>query len=531
MITGWKTSLALCAAILVLNGLLTLHGVWPSFGVRPSLEVSTELAALLLAACLLAAARGGLSPPWRRGLLACLLILIVGRYPAVTAPVVFGRDINLYWDLRHLPSVAAMMAASVPTGWILVLAVLALLALGLTALVVLACVRALSAALARPILRRRTAAGAALVLGIHAAAVILDWTAVQRWFATPVTPVYARQVAVAWHAVMDAPEDFASTGGEERPNPDALCGGDLILFFVESYGATVFDNPVLRQALAPRYAELSATLASRGLHAASARLLSPTFGGVSWLAHATLLMGVQVENAGLYERLLASGRSGLPAAMKAMGYRTVALFPGIRSRWTEGEAYGFDTIYDAAAIGYGGPAYGWWTIPDQVSVEFLYRRELRASERPPVFAVGAGIMSHLPFQPVPPYRPDWSTVTDPDAFPAPPVEAGIDLREAYRRSIEYELRTLNGFIAERLPADAVLVILGDHQPLRAVSGEQASAAVPAHVIAGRRDLLAPFLAAGYADGLLPDRTDAGPMVGLHDRLTTLLAEDSGCGPS
>src|SRR3546814_9397823 len=68
--------------------------------------------------------------------------------------------------------------------------------------------------------------------------------------------------------------------------------------------------------------------------------------------------------------------------------------PGIQRHWPEGKFYGFDTIYDAAALDYRGPEFGWWRIPDQYTLDFLYRRELRAPGRQPVFAVMATVMSH-----------------------------------------------------------------------------------------------------------------------------------------
>ena len=54
--------------------------------------------------------------------------LIVGRYVDVTVRSLYGRDINLYWDLRFVPDVGAMfafvanpwMAAAVVLGVVLI---------------------------------------------------------------------------------------------------------------------------------------------------------------------------------------------------------------------------------------------------------------------------------------------------------------------------------------------------------------------------------------------------------------------------
>ena len=95
---------------------------------------------------------------------------------------------------------------------------------------------------------------------------------------------------------------------------------------------------------------------------------SPTFGGGSWLAHASFMSGVEVRDTGDYTLLLTQRRETWPKLFEAAGYRAVAVMPGLRSAWPEGAFYGFDTIYDALALDYRGPDFGWWRIPDQFSL-------------------------------------------------------------------------------------------------------------------------------------------------------------------
>ena len=45
-----------------------------------------------------------------RGAAVVWVLLIVGRYVDVTTRALYGRDVNPYWDLRHVPSVGAMFA-------------------------------------------------------------------------------------------------------------------------------------------------------------------------------------------------------------------------------------------------------------------------------------------------------------------------------------------------------------------------------------------------------------------------------------
>ena len=94
----------LLGGIAVLNILLTLQNIWPTPWVRPVAEISIEIAALTLFLAIWIEFRGPPGKPIRRTALAVLLLLIAGRYGEITAPALFGRRIDLYWDLRHAPS-------------------------------------------------------------------------------------------------------------------------------------------------------------------------------------------------------------------------------------------------------------------------------------------------------------------------------------------------------------------------------------------------------------------------------------------
>src|SRR5262249_2587127 len=92
--------------------------IWPTPAVRWTGAVSVELAAVMLAIALIGQRR-----PLTRGLLAglsaCWTALVVGRYADVTAPALYGRDINLYWDVRYMPDVARMITRVTPV-WLVV---------------------------------------------------------------------------------------------------------------------------------------------------------------------------------------------------------------------------------------------------------------------------------------------------------------------------------------------------------------------------------------------------------------------------
>ena len=52
--------------------------------------------------------------------------------------------------------------------------------------------------------------------------------------------------------------------------------------------------------------------------------------------------------------------------------------------------------------------------------------------------------------------------------------------------------------------------MGDHQPAPLVTGEDASRAVPVHVISGDPAVVRPFLDWGFVEGTIPDPTRPVP---------------------
>src|SRR3546814_7024042 len=101
--------------------------------------------------------------------------------------------------------------------------------------------------------------------------------------------------------------------------------------------------------------------------------------------------------------------------------------------------------------------------------------------------------------PLPPYVEDWTRLSDGAAFDekAPQPAAGwSDPGHDYRRAVRYDLDLFAGFALHRLPENALLIVLGDHQPPAAASGATASHDVPIHVLSRRPALIRPYLADG-----------------------------------
>lgn len=289
-------------------------------------------------------------------------------------------------------------------------------------------------------------------------------------------------------------------------------GRDVLLFFVESYGRTVLADPDYSRHVLPVLQEFDRVVEGKGLTAASGFLKSPVAGGQSWLAHASVLSGLWVDSQRRYNALLVSDRSTLVTDFRRAGWRSVAVMPAITMAWPEGEALGYDAIYDEDALGYRGKPFNWVTMPDQYTLSAFDRLERQREDRPPLFAEVALISSHAPWTPIP-HVIDWEEVGDGSVFDrqatsgASPREVWSDMdrvRVQFRRSIEYALANLGSYVEERLDDDFLLVILGDHQPARAITGPTENRDVPVHVISDDPALVAELAdALGLNPGMIP----------------------------
>ena len=86
------------------------------------------------------------------------------------------------------------------------------------------------------------------------------------------------------------------------------------------------------------------------------------------------------------------------------------------------------------------------------------------------------------------------------------VQAWADPRTVqtlYGQSIEYSLSAMLSFLHEYPPPDLVLVVVGDHQPARIVSGADAGPDVPITIIAQDSEVFMRIASWEWESGLLP----------------------------
>lgn len=306
----------------------------------------------------------------------------------------------------------------------------------------------------------------------------------------------------------------------------ALRGKDVLIAFIESYGRTALEGSPSSSPVRAVLDGGTSRLHASGYSSRSAFLTSPTFGGLSWLAHATLQSGLWVDNQRRYDRLLSGDRMTLSQAFNNAGWRTIAVMPSNRESWPEGKAfYQFDKIYDRGDIDYRGPTFGWSLMPDQYALSAFQRLALAQRDRKPVMAEINLSSSHPPWAPLP-SMVDWSRLGDGSVFDrihrrsesAEALWRHEDVEAAYMESIAYSLSALISFVEKYGDDDLVLVLVGDHQPATVVSGHGASHDVPITVVAHDRTVIERISGWGWQDGMTPDaQAPVWPMDAFRDR--------------
>jgi Sulfatase len=314
--------------------------------------------------------------------------------------------------------------------------------------------------------------------------------------------------SIATEAFVDAFENTPA-----RDLLAALRGKDVIIAFVESYGRDAVEDPEFAPQVGTLLDAGDRRLHEAGFTSRSAFLTSSTAGGSSWLAHATLLSGLWIDNQQHYDELAASPRLTLTRAFQRASWRTVGVMPGNDSAWPESGSLGYHQIYGATDMGYQGPRFSWATMPDQYTLSRFERTERSPRNRQPVMAEITLVSSHAPWEPIP-RLVNWSEVGDGSVFDTmaaegDPPEAILTrnptrVRAAYRASIEYSLSSLISYVETYGDDNLVLIFVGDHQPSPIVTGHGASRDVPISIIARDPSVFERISPWGWQEGLKPD---------------------------
>lgn len=291
----------------------------------------------------------------------------------------------------------------------------------------------------------------------------------------------------------------------------ALQGKDVLVVFLESYGRVLLDSPRYADVIRPALERAGSSLSGQGYASSSAFLASSTIGGLSWLAHGTAMSGLWIDSQLRYDALMMSQRPSLIRLFQRAGWRTVGVMPAITLAWPEGQYFGYEQIYDAAALEYRGLPFNYVTMPDQFTLARFQQRERDPAARRPVMAEFALISSHAPWTPIPKLI-DWDSIVDGTEFNeqaqrgprTDQVWQDLDLlKSQYRDSVVYVLDTLVSYIENFGDSNLVVLVLGDHQPMPLIAEGASVADVMVHIISADPAVMQATADWQWTPGMLP----------------------------
>lgn len=520
-------------ALFVLNAVMSMTNLWPTPFVQLDKRLAPEFVLLWVVILALVWRNKKLPSKWLLGLTLTYMLFVAGRYFDTTAPALFGRDINLYWDGHQIPRVLWVSLKSYPL-WISMLVVAALAALFWLSFVLLrwairtVAQHAAPYALRRPWALVSTAAASVLVIA-NVYGVRETWPYVSK----PVIPTYSRQAKLLWAAWNERDLEKALPPSPPfKSDLGLLQGRDVNLFFWESYGQVAYTVPQINDGLLQARAALDKQITGSGMQVVSAYVSSTTFGGASELAHVALLTGIDTGNPSVHDLLITTDRPTLTSLFHERGYDVHALYTALTWDWPEKVFYRFDRFSDARDLGYKGPKLGYWSVPDQFSIARYQELHPITANTPKRFFYFPSITSHMPFHPVPPYQEDWKKLLSDAPFDATQMasvqaqkEDWFNMRPGYIGMMNYNYQWFQGLLAQPKARDALYIVLGDHQPAANVTGEGATWDVPVHIISSQPELLKRFLDRGFQPGLTPREPRVGAIFDLTR--TILDALDSG----
>jgi hypothetical protein len=327
---------------------------------------------------------------------------------------------------------------------------------------------------------------------------------------------------------------FAKKDTFANTPPDQLLtdlrGKDMMITFIESYGRSAIEDPVMAPGVDATLASENEKLTGAGFAARSGWLTSATYGGSSWLGHSTFLSGLWVNNQQRYRTVTAGHHLTLPGAFeKTGGWETVGVMPGVQKAWPEQKFYGIDRLYDSRDLGYQGPKFSWSTMPDQYALTAFERLEHGRKHDKPLMSTIILTSSHQPWAPLPKTVPDdqvgdgsvYDSIEKAGKTPGSIITDSRKSKEEYGKSIQYSVTSLIDYLVKYGNKDTVLIFLGDHQPLARVSGNHASRDVPVSIVAKDPKVLDRIADWGWADGLRPGHdTPVWKMDKFRDRFLT-----------
>jgi hypothetical protein len=518
---GWRRGLGALLAFIWLSALWNLPVQLGHFTPRALGSISLEVVLLIGFLALL---------PWLRhrrmavllrwGFALATVLIVALKFAELLIRASLARPLNPIADIQLAPSVVHLLTGALGDLWGWLALAGSMLGLIVAFAVSALAVRALQVALHRRAVRRTALALVAALASLW----VVERTIPERFASwRPVSAHASDTLLGQWQRSAEIRADLEAFESKARQDPfrempgerllAGLAGADVLLMFVESYGRSALEQPRYASTVLPTLDAFRQALDEAELASASGYLTSPTVGGQSWLAHGALESGLWISSQRLYDLLVADRELlTLTRAFARAGHRTVAVKPAITMPWPEGPLLGFQKVYAAKDLGYGGKPYNWVTMPDQYTLAALERLERQARGKA-LFVEVSLISSHAPWTPVAPVLGDWDAIGDGATFSRwaeigdPPEVVWREperVRQQYTLAIDYVLSVLASYAKHFVDERTLLIVVGDHQPAPIVTGEGASRDVPMHAISGDPALLKPFLAWGFSPGMRPE---------------------------
>jgi phosphatidylglycerophosphate synthase len=509
-----RITIAALAFILLWFALVAPDRTW-QFSLGAFVRIPIELLVLVAVALVL--------PPWPRRIVAIIAGILIGALTVVKILNIayyeeVDRPFNPVSDWVGIGQARGVIQDAIGNARTNIVLLGVVIALALLLGAIIAATFHLTAVAARH--RRGSVRGVAALTAIWgvSAGLALQSTAGSPVASTSATGLAVQEVRATQAALAD-PRVFGQA--TRAPDPQSavpasdlltgLRGKDVIIVFVESYGQVAVHGSSFSPAIDSVLRQQNGMLTSAGWSTQSAWLSSPTFGGISWLAHSTLESGLWVNSNQRYDELLDSQRFTLSDAFGKAGWHTVADDPSDNTYWTPGKTfYHFDDLFDQLNVGYKGPRFSYSTMPDQYTLAEFQRNELAPGHKPVMAEIDL-TTSHIPWAPLPTMVP-WNKLGNGSIFDPQPAESesaaevssnNNTVKQFYGQSIQYSMTAITSWVTELNDPNLVLIVLGDHQPHTSVSGAGATHNVPISIITRSPSVLKQMSSWHWQNGLLP----------------------------
>ncbi len=295
---------------------------------------------------------------------------------------------------------------------------------------------------------------------------------------------------------------------------------NIYMIFIESYGRFCYDNELIFKSYKPALKVEAEKLDKKGFSTISGFSNSPTNGGLSWLAYASVLYGFDIDKQGTYFALLKDSLwNDYPhwtRMLKKNGYKnyrisSIATNERMTIPWElYNNFYAVDQWIRYEDMNYSGKLYGFGpSLPDQFALNFG-QSVIDSIGIEPYSLFFITQNSHNPF--FSPEKPvsDWRNLSNGSAdleqrsrFLDKPSLPG------YAKSIIYQFRYLTEFIITHNDPDDIFILIGDHQP-PLITDNNGSFETPLHIISKDAGFIEKFSSFGFQKGLIIDTTGIIP---------------------